>query len=160
LSAIDQLRQQLFQELDLMVRTTAALIEKIDEKDWHYQPQNSMRTLLEVVNHLVQIPMVDLAIIQEQDEISIRKLEQELHTKHTAELLHILYSGRDKLKAYMSGLSDEDFVHKTGKPFHSQEGIPHSKWLIEILTHLSHHRSQCFEYFKELRYNVNMFDLY
>ncbi|UWE03235.1 DinB family protein [Laceyella sacchari] len=160
MTAICQIRQHLFEELDLMVRTTAALIEKIEDKDWHYQPQSAMRTLLEVVNHLVQIPTVDLAIIQEQDEISIRKLEKELFTHNAVELLNLLHSGADRLKSYMADLTVEDFVHKTGKPFYSQEGISYSKWLIEILTHLSHHRSQLFEYLKELHYNVNMFDLY
>jgi len=64
-------RDVLLAELDAGVRTTCGLLTKIESSladNWDYRLHPNMRTLLELVNHLVQIPHTDLAILQEKSE--------------------------------------------------------------------------------------------
>lgn len=117
--------------------------------------------LLELAQHLVSVPSVDLLILQEQGQPDIRRAEEEINEAGTSEELSAwMDNGFQDLKAYMENLSEEDFLHKATKPFYLEQGSVQAKWLIEIVTHAQHHRAQLFNYMKELGYEVNMFDLY
>lgn len=159
----DKLRELLFSELYIAVRTTKELLKKVTEEDFPYQPNEKMRTLLELANHLVQIPYVDLAIAQEKAEEDVRQLEKELYSNDVVKLGEVMENGFAELTSYYKSLSEEDLLEKVTKPFYfsqDMEGHTQAKWLIETTTHAFHHRGQFFNYFKELGKEVNMFDLY
>ncbi|WP_235281611.1 DinB family protein [Thermoactinomyces daqus] len=158
--ATNPIRQMLLEELDLLVRTTHRLIDQIEEDDWSFRPHESMRTLQELATHLVQIPATDLAILQENDEIAIRKLEKNLTPKTREDYHRILTKGFAELTAYMDSLSEDFFIHRKTRAYYNQQPVTQAKWLIEIITHMAHHRAQLFNYLKELKRDVTMYSLY
>lgn len=161
MSAVNEVKHLLFEELELIVRTSSNLIRKISPEHFDYKPADNMRTLKELVQHLVSVPSVDLLILQEKSEPEIRALEAEINadTDHEA-LIRWMTSGMADVKHYMEELPEEQFLHKATKPFYLEHGSVQAKWLIEIVTHAQHHRAQMFNHMKTLGYEVNMFDLY
>ena len=162
MEATKELKELLFEELELIVRTTAGLVRKISPQDWEFKPRENMRTIRELVSHLVAIPAVDLLILQENSQDDVRALEATFDQEHDPEvLLDRMQQGLRDLRAYMENLSEEDFLHKKTTPFYLPDhGVAQAKWLIEITTHAQHHRGQLFTYLKTLGYEINMFDLY
>ncbi|WP_240941217.1 DinB family protein [Paenibacillus sp. HB172176] len=156
------MKELLFQELTLIARTSLKLIGKLEGENWTYRPQANMRSMEELVHHLVAIPSVDLLILQENGRETVRAMEESVEAEgHSKEALSaVLDKGMNDLRAYMEGLSDEEFLHKETAPFYIDHPTKQAKWLIEIVTHLQHHRAQLFQYVKALGHDVNMFDLY
>jgi uncharacterized damage-inducible protein DinB len=161
MEAVKELKELLYEELELIARTTSGLIEKISPEDWDYRPREHMRSLQEIVWHLVAIPSVDLLILQEKSQEEVRALEAQIEAGTDKEhLIESMRSGLDELKQYMDKLSDEEFLTRKTKPFYLEHGSVQAKWLIEIVTHAQHHRAQLFTYMKQKGYSVTMFDLY
>ncbi len=161
MQAVNEMKALLLEELEHIVKTTARLIRKISAENWDYRPRENMRSLRELVHHLVSVPATDLLILQEKNEQEIRKLEADISADFDKEKwIDWLTSGMRDVRNYMEGLSDDDFLHKQTKPFYAEHGSVQAKWLIEIVTHAQHHRAQVFGYLKTLGYEVNMFDLY
>ncbi|MBY6038279.1 DinB family protein [Fictibacillus nanhaiensis] len=160
MNATASFTETLLEEFYVVVRTTSNLLKKADPAVYDFHPEDHMRSFLELANHLVQIPHVDLAILQEKPEDEIRKLETKLAAKNVAELNHVLEEGFHLLKSYFLSLSEEDFLQKETKPFYAEKGMTQAKWLVEIVTHAFHHRAQLFTYLKQTKHDVTMFDLY
>lgn len=161
MQGIKEMKEMLFEELALIVRTTSELIRKVSPEDWDYKPQENMRSLQELVQHLVFVPSTDLLILNEGTEQELRTLEAEVAAEADHEILiSKMTAGLRDVRMYMESLSDEDFLHKKTTPFYLQHGTAQAKWLIEIVTHAQHHRAQFFTYLKTLGYEVNMFNLY
>lgn len=162
MSQLTEMKQLLFEELEHIVKTSSNLIKKIADKDWDYRPADNMRTLQELVHHLVSVPGTDLLILQEKPVEDVRKLEGAIAADggDKAKLIAWMDKGLADLKSYMNGLTDEDFLHKKTKPFYLEHGSVQAKWLVEVVTHAQHHRAQMFNYLKQLGYEVSMFDLY
>lgn len=162
MSDLKEMQQLLFEELEHIVKTTSNLIAKISAEDWDYKPAHNMRSLQELVHHLVSVPAADLLILQENSEEQIRELEASIAADggDKDKLMVWMNRGLADVKSYMSGLTDEEFMQKKTKPFYLEHGSTQAKWLIEIVTHAQHHRAQMFNYLKAQGYEVNMFDLY
>ncbi|MFC7372779.1 DinB family protein [Fictibacillus iocasae] len=159
-NAVVSLRDTLLEEFYVAVRTTHVLLEKADPEIYSYQPAESMRTFMELANHLVQIPQIDLAILQEKSEGEIRLLEERLSSQSVSELKLVMEEGYHLLKSYFHSLRDEEFLEKETKAFYAEKPHTQIKWLTEIVTHAFHHRAQLFTYMKQTGHEVNMFDLY
>ncbi|ANS74756.1 damage-inducible protein DinB [Paenibacillus yonginensis] len=160
MTAAQEMKRLLFEELQLIVRTTTGLISKIKPEDLSFRPRENMRTVKELADHLAAIPAVDLLILQERPESDIRQLEGQFAEAAPSALGPLMEQGLDELKRYMEALSEQDFWHKETKPFYMDHGSSQAKWLVEIVTHAQHHRGQLFTYLKMQGYEVNMFDLY
>jgi len=162
MSHLVEMKQLLFEELEHIVKTSSNLIMKISDEDWDYRPASNMRTLLELVHHLVSVPGTDLLIMQEKTEEEVRQLEGAIAADggDKEKLIAWMNKGLADLKSYMNGLTDDDFLHKKTKPFYLEHGSAQAKWLIEVVTHAQHHRAQMFNYLKAQGYEVSMFDLY
>lgn len=162
MSQLVEMKQLLFEELEHIVKTSSNLIMKISDKDWDYRPASNMRSLLELVHHLVSVPGADLLIMREKPEEEVRQLEGAIAADggDKEKLIAWMHKGLADLKSYMDGLSDDDFLHKKTTPFYLEHGSAQAKWLIEVVTHAQHHRAQMFNYLKAQGYEVSMFDLY
>ncbi|MEC0203806.1 DinB family protein [Paenibacillus lautus] len=162
MSQLNEMKQLLFEELELIVRTSSNLIGKISAEHWDYRPAHNMRSLQELVHHLVSVPATDLLILQEKSEAEIRELEASIAADGVDKdkLISWMTKGLADVKSYMNGLTDEEFMQKKTKPFYLEHGSTQAKWLIEIVTHAQHHRAQMFNYLKAQGYEVSMFDLY
>ncbi|UZJ80906.1 DinB family protein [Fictibacillus sp. KU28468] len=158
---IKELKEMLLEELDLIVRTSTNLIGKISTNHLDYRPRDNMRSLHELVLHLVSVPSTDLLILQEKGEEEVRELEAKAAADHEPEQwIARMKNGLKDVRSYMEQLPDEEFLQKKTKPFYLDHGTVQAKWLIEIVTHAQHHRAQLFNYLKQQGYEVNMFDLY
>lgn len=162
MSQLVEMKQLLFEELEHIVKTSSNLIMKISDKDWDYRPASNMRSLLELVHHLVSVPGADLLIMREKPEEEVRQLEGAIAADggDKDKLIAWMNKGLADLKSYMDGLSDDDFLHKKTTPFYLEHGSAQAKWLIEVVTHAQHHRAQMFNYLRAQGYEVSMFDLY
>lgn len=160
MSGVSVMRDLLFEELETGVRTTGNLLAKVEPDQWSHQPRENMMSLLELARHLAQIPLIDLAILQEKEEAEVRSLEKETAYETAKELAALMERGFVELKGYMEALSDEDFLRQETRPFYADHASTQAKWLTEIVTHIFHHRAQLFNYLKELGHPVHMFDLY
>lgn len=161
MSDLREMKNLLYEEMDLIIRTTSALIRRIQPEQWDYKPVQQMRSLKELVQHLVLVPAVDLLILQENAAEVIRGVEKTYEELTDAEkLVSLLEQGTADLKKYMDSLTDDQFLHHSTRPFYHEYGSVQAKWLIEIVTHAQHHRAQLFTYLKQLGHEVTMFDLY
>lgn len=158
---LQEMKSLLYDELELIVRTSCALMDKIKPEDLAYRPADNMRTLRELAEHLAAVPDVDLLILQEGTEEQVRALEAEFSKENGMQgLTERMRGGLARLRAYMDGLSDEAFLQRKTRPFYLEHASTQAKWLVEIVTHAQHHRGQLFTYLKIRGYEVNMFDLY
>lgn len=154
-------RDALFHEMESGIRSTKHLLGKVKSEDWNYSPAGNMRTLKQLVSHLVSIPEVDLGILQEKKHEEIMELENKYNLlDNTDNMAAAMDKGYKALHTYMTFLSDEDFLWKKTKAFYLEYGSTQVQWLTEIVTHLFHHRAQLFTYLKQLGYEVSMEDLY
>lgn len=158
---VNELKALLLEELEHIVNTSNNLIRKISTEHWHFRPHQNMRSLLELAEHLVSVPSSDLLILKESSEADIRKLEADIAEDPSIEkLTEWMTKGVHEVRSYMEGLTDEEFLRKSTKPFYLEHGSVQAKWLIEITTHAQHHRAQLFTYLKMQGYEISMFDLY
>lgn len=160
MSGISLMRDVLLKELETGVRTTRILLAKVETDQWAYRPAGNMMSLLELAHHLTQIPLIDLAILQEKDEVEVKRLEKETEYETADRLATLMEQGFEELSRYMKRLTEEDFLQKETRPFYADHPSTQAKWLTEIVTHVFHHRAQLFNYLKQLGHPVNMFDLY
>ncbi len=161
MSGVTQIRDHLLEELELAVKTGSSLIALIKDGEWDYRPQDNMRSLVELTHHLVAIPASDLAIMQERSESEVAQVENAAAGIRSPEELQARYeSNLAAFKDYFLSLSEEELLGKTTKAFYAEEGMVQIKWLIEVVTHSFHHRSQLYNYLKQNGHELSFFMLY
>ncbi len=163
MNSIKAVTNMLFDELELAVKTTTNLLLKIEDKQWGFRPTKNMRSLEELVHHLIAIPRSDLTCLMlEKSMEEYEKVEKEIAEVNDREKLgEMMKENLSVLKNYVNSLSEDELLNKKTKPFYyEQGGHVQIKWLMEIVTHTYHHRAQLFNYLKQLNHPVNMFDLY
>ena len=155
------LQDIMFEEIELCVRTTQNLLLHIKDTDWDYRPAENMRTLRELVIHLVSIPATDLYILKEEPLEKVRELENKYSQLQTPTDMGVVFEeGYHALYEYMTSLSEEELFTKKTKAFYMEDGHTQIQWLAEIQSHVFHHRGQFYNYLKQLQYDVTMADLY
>lgn len=161
MSGVMEVRDHLLEELELAVRTSEALITRIKPEEWSYRPQENMRTLLQLAHHLISVPASDLAILQQMPQQEVAEIENSVQAitdpQQLAERIRLNYQ---TLRQYMMSLSEEELLHKSTKAFYLEHGTVQVKWLIEIVTHMFHHRSQLYNYLKQMGHDLNFIMLY
>lgn len=129
---LTQVQTNLFEEMELAVRTSVQLMAKVQIEHLSFRPHENMRTLQELIEHLASIPAVDLLILQENKEEQIRSLESEYTVDLGMEALgEKLWAGMNSVSGYMEQLSDDDFLNKKTAPFYLEHGTSQAKWLID-----------------------------
>ena len=159
---ISRIKDLLFEEMELALTTTCSLLSMIKEDQWEYRPHENMRSLIELARHLVHVPAQELAILQEQSMEQVRSLVISiLHLRDAAALSDVMHQGVAALKEYMNSLDEAELLYKSTAPFFAKhQPSVQIKWLMEITTHLYHHRGQMFTYMKQLGIPASMRDLY
>lgn len=161
MSGAAPIRDHLLDELELAVRTVDALLNRIKPEEWSYRPAENMRTLLELAHHIVSIPASDLAILKEQAQPDVERIENRVNgIQDPNQLANQLRTNVEELRTYMLSLSEDELLHKSTKAFYAEHGVVQIKWLIEIVTHTFHHRAQLYNYLKQLGHPLQFFMLY
>lgn len=156
-----QIRDHLLDEMELAFRTSESLIKRIKPEEWGYQPKENMRTLLQLVHHLVSIPASDLAILQEKSQPEVAEIENRIGgTTDPEQLAKQFRENVEALRRYFLSLGEEELLQKSTKAFYMDHGTVQIKWLIEIVTHLFHHRSQLYNYLKQMGHELHFAMLY
>lgn len=156
-----KVRDHLLEELELSVRTSGNLIQRIKLEEWAYRPQDNMRTLQELVYHLVSIPVSDLAILQERTGEEVSEVENRVQgMTDPGQLAAQFRANYESLRDYIVSLSEDELLNKSTRAFYLDHGMVQIKWLIEIVTHTFHHRSQLYNYLKQNGHDVQFFVLY
>lgn len=152
-------QQDLLKALTQLNGSLEELFAQIQPEHLEWRPRENMRSVLELANHLAQVPGIDLTILQGATQQEVRALEASLHRSNPAELIHVWRSGLGAVAEFYGGLTPEQFEQQTGTAFYGHSA-PLSEWLLEIITHAYHHRAQLFTYLKQLGRPVDMFTLY
>jgi uncharacterized damage-inducible protein DinB len=152
-------REMLFADLERIVANCCRLLELAKPEDYGWRPRDNMRTLLELANHLAQVPGIDLLIFQGLAEHEISEQERQLKRDTPAGLVEQLRRGTEDLQRFMEKQSVDAFEHNSGTAYYGRTQT-YAQWLLEALTHLYHHRAQFFSYLKMLGYAINTRTLY
>lgn len=152
-------QQHLLKGLTDLTKSIDRLFGLIPADQLEYRPRENMRTLMELANHLAQVPAVDLAILQGKSQEEVRELERRLTRATPAELTAVWQEGVQAVAGYFAALTPEQFLTLEGEAFYGH-AAPMHEWLLEIITHSYHHRSQVFTYLKIMGLPVDMFTLY
>jgi uncharacterized damage-inducible protein DinB len=156
-------RSMLLTELEFICRNCARLIGQVEAAQYRYRPPAAegvnIRTMLELANHLAQIPSIDLAIIRSLPEEDIQRLERELWQGEALDLKGVLREGFEETHRFMEKLSISEFETGSATAYYGRTQT-YAQWLLEVITHLYHHRSQLFTYLKLTGAPVDMRGLY
>lgn len=152
-------QQELVKGLTRLNNSVEALFSEIQPDQLQWQARDNMWKLIDLANHLAQIPSTDLAIPQGATREQIQEIEHSLRRENPAELFAVWQAGAAKVKAYYESMSAEDFETKVTQAFYGQ-GATQQEWLLEMITHAYHHRAQLFTYLKMLGRPIDMFTLY
>ena len=128
-----------------------------------FTPKEGMRSLVELSNHLAQIPSMDLKMYSGElmDFEQTKKHERELKRFNLAELLKVFDDGIEKVKTYFTDMSEQAFYDNKIKPFYDKG--PAKNWafyLPESITHIAMHKMQLWMYLKLAGANVDMMTYY
>lgn len=152
-------RGLLLNELERVAANSCRLFALIKPEHLGYRPREGMRSLAELGNHLAQVPTVDLRLLQGDDEGQIVELEKQLKREAPEEWIALLKEGAAELSRFIERLSINEFENGSGTAYYGRTQT-HAQWLLEIITHLYHHRAQLFMYLKLNGYPVNTRTLY
>jgi len=156
-------RSLLLSELAFIVKNCERLLGMIRPEHADYRPVAAegvrIRNLSELANHLAQIPQVDTGIMRGLPEDEIQRLERELLRREPHELIKVLREGHAELNRFMEQMSMAQFEAGSGTAFYGRTQT-YAAWLLEVVTHLYHHRAQLFSYLKLLGYQVDTRTLY
>jgi len=131
--------------------------------DLQFSPKDGIRPLVDLANHLAQIPLIDFKFFNmDFDNFEqTREMEKDLRKDTIDELLAVYDKGIDYIKEHFSKLSDEQVLENNKKPFY--EKGPEKNWahyLPTIATHLAMHKMQLWMYLKLADASVNMMTYY
>ena len=152
-------RGLLLAELERIARSCCHILRQAAPEHYDFAPVRGMRTLHELSNHLAQIPLVDLRILRSSKQDEVRELEESLLREDADGWCALLREGYSEVRQYMENLSFDAYENNSGTAFYGRTQT-NAQWLLEIITHLYHHRSQLFTYLKLLGYPVNTKTLY
>jgi uncharacterized damage-inducible protein DinB len=152
-------RGLLLKELEKIVANCCRLSGMLRAEHLGYRPQQNMRSMLELVNHLSQIPAVDFRIMQGDTEEQIVALEDQLNREEPRDWHSVMRDGAAALARYIEHLTHDDYENASGTAFYGRTQT-NAQWLLEIITHCYHHRAQLFMYMKLNGYDVNTRTLY
>ncbi|NGP44787.1 DinB family protein [Bacillaceae bacterium SIJ1] len=127
-------------QLDVVVETILKLMEKLDETHAETRPTSGKFSIGELCAHLSLIPEADWRIANEASEEEMALFYEKASPQTIKEAHHTLQCSFEYLKKDIASLLVEEWAQETT----SFWGVTYTKfsWLLEILTHLHHHRGQ------------------
>jgi len=152
-------RGLLLDELEWITGNCCRLFGMVKPEHLDWLPQEGMRSLCDVANHLAQIPSVDLRIMKGDGEQEIKELERSLMHREPREWSEEMRSGVTALRHFMETLSFDEYENGSGTAFYGRTQT-YANWLLEVITHIYHHRAQLFMYLKLNGYKVDTSTLY
>ncbi|MBK5113297.1 MAG: DUF664 domain-containing protein [Candidatus Heimdallarchaeota archaeon] len=140
------------------------VMEKVKEVSLDFRLTEDSRTLLDLVNHIAQIPRIDIDIYSGKfpSAEETHKLELKLNKKNIDDVLKVFDDGCEYLRKYFEKFADEELLKETLRPFYEPDSPPRSwtHFLPKLTAHLALHKGVLWSYLKAAKANVNMFTYY
>ncbi|MHA2405879.1 MAG: DinB family protein, partial [Candidatus Hermodarchaeia archaeon] len=153
----------LLDSFELEAKQARCVLNVIKDKDLKYTPSKDLRPLVDLANHLAQVPLIDPSIYDSTlgDAEQARAREHELNRSTMADILVVFDEGVIAVKRRFTGMEEKDFFAKTLKPFY-ETGSERSwaNFLPDIITHIAMHKMQVWMYLKLAGAPVNMMTYY
>lgn len=146
------------------VKEVRVVIEKTKDIPLDSRITPETRTVLELINHIAQIPRIDVDIYTGKLPTGKEagKLEKAMDKKTVDDVLNVLGESCQYLHDYFNGMSDEELQDKKLRPFYEPDSNFRS-WvhlLPKLTAHIAMHKGILWVYLKKAKANVNMFTYY
>jgi hypothetical protein len=152
-------QRDLFSDIEGLRRSLAKLLPELPPRGQDWRPREGMRSVWELATHLVQVPAVDVLISREGSIEEVHALEQALTADTPEGLLALFDTGVETARSRFGAMSPEAFEGTVTRAFYGH-AMPAKGWLLEIVTHLHHHRAMLHTYLKIMGRPVDMSYLY
>lgn len=122
------------------------------------------RTVLELINHIAQIPRIDVDIysgkLPSGEETG--KLEEIMNKNNVEDVLKAFDENCKYLQDYFTGMNNELLSKKNLRPFYepNSEFRSWAHFLPKLITHIALHKGVLWSYLKKAEADVNMFSYY
>jgi hypothetical protein len=139
------------------------VLEAAKDTDLTYTPKDDLRPLIDLANHLAQIPLIDFKFYSKEFQTfeEVQAFEKELRRDDIAKMLEVYDKGIKTLKENISIMSDEQMMEKNLKAFYEEgEEKNWAYYLPEITSHLAMHKMQLWMYLKLAGAPVSMWTYY
>lgn len=146
------------------VREVRYVLEQIKRVRLDFRLTDNTRTVLELANHIAQIPRIDIGIYS--GELSSGELAHEIELKLTRntidEVLKVFDDGCNFLCTFFKKMVDEDLLIESLVPFYEPSHPPRSwsYFLPKLITHLVLHKGILWAYLRAAQLDVTMFTYY
>jgi hypothetical protein len=96
---------------------TRFVLAAAKEADLSFAPKEGLRPLIDLANHLAQIPLIDLKFYSMEFKRfeEVQAMEKELRTESIDKMLIVYDQGIEKIKKFISKLSDEQLLENNLK---------------------------------------------
>ena len=158
------IKDVLIESFDDEVSELRVVIHKAKEIALDFKLTPETRTIFELINHIAQIPKIDLEIFSGKLAAGEQTaaVEKQLQKSTIDEALVVLDDGCKYLKKYFEKMTDKELLKEDKRPFYETD-TPLRSWgyfLPKITTHLVMHKAILWAYMKAAKADVNMFTYY
>ncbi|MFW9922012.1 MAG: DinB family protein [Candidatus Thorarchaeota archaeon] len=146
------------------VKEVRYIIEQTKTIPLDFRLSPKTRTILELVNHVVQIPRIDIGIYS--GELNSGELAHEMELKlnkdNIDDALKVFDDGCNYLRKFFEKMNDEDLMTENLVAFYEQDPKPKAwtHYLAKLITHLVLHKGVIWSYLKVADVDVDMFTYY
>lgn len=144
-------------------RQARVVIDKARMTNSDFVPSKGMRSLIDIVNHLAQIPFMDPEWDSSQlgNEEAIQEREKELYQSDINGALGVFDEGIKSVEKRFSKMTEEEFLEKNLRPLYETGDTKNwAFYLPEMTSHIAMHKMQLWIYLKLSGLEVDMMTYY
>ncbi|MCG1008821.1 DinB family protein [Salinicoccus sp. ID82-1] len=132
--------QSVLKQIKVAVDTLVEIIDTLEESDLQKRPTEGKFSIGEMLEHTALICEADWRISNSATQKEMEEFYTSFSLMSLVAIKEELLHGYDSLEKNYSNLSNEQLLEKTSAYW----GVTYTRyeWLLEILTHIFHHRGQ------------------
>lgn len=132
--------ESVIHQLKFSVDSVIHMINCLSDDDLHYRPMVNKKSIGELVQHLCELIQADLLISSGATRLEMEEFYTSVNYHSIVDLKALLSRGIEQLINTYKLYNEEDLKQKKS----SYWGVEYTRfeWLLEILVHFTHHRSQ------------------
>ncbi|MFC5602053.1 DinB family protein [Sporosarcina koreensis] len=127
-------------QISIAVRSITDMVDKLEPGDLDVQPMENKYSIRQLLAHISLICQADLLIADEASEEQMRNFYSSNRLQNTSEMKEALLENFALLENRYLHYTEDELMQTTT----SYWGVSYSRfeWLLEISSHLYHHRGQ------------------
>lgn len=132
--------QATFNQISISIQSIADLLDELEPGDLDAQPTENKLSIGQLFTHMALICKADLLIANEASEEEMSNFYASNHFTAIDDIKEALLSNFSLLKTRYMNYTEDELMQKTT----SYWGVSYTRyeWLLEISSHLYHHRGQ------------------